>query len=41
MSGASFVNFEHKSHLILLLLLLNSNKQMLFELEKKLFQCFQ
>ena len=34
MSGASFVNFEHMSHLILLLLLLNSNKQMLVEPEK-------
>ena len=28
MSGASFVNFEHILHYILLLSLLNSNKQM-------------
>ena len=34
MSGASFLNFEHMSHLILLLLLQNSNKQMLVEPEK-------
>ena len=34
MYGASFLNFEHMSHLILLLLLQNSNKQMLVEPEK-------
>ena len=38
MSDAFIVNFEHISHIIILSLLLNSNKQMLVGPEKLLFQ---
>ena len=35
MSGASIINFEHMSHFILLLILLNSNKLKLAGSEKQ------
>ena len=37
-SGTSIVNFKHIWHFILLLKLLNSNKQMMVGFEKQLFQ---
>ena len=37
MPGASIVNYEHISHFILLLLLLNANKQMIVGPEKLMF----